>query len=1061
MEQRRLFISHSSQDREAARKIGELIDRMGCTSWLSGSIPAHDDSWPALAGRAISDNDALILLWSRAAADSASVEFECSTAKSLNKPIIACALDDTPLNAGLIPMERLGVGELGDSLPGLVARIPGSGRGPDEATETALLDSIASRDGGPGAPEATIVTSSPGISRTESDKSDSPETFASTGEPMAPTSASLTAGAHIGARYTVKRRLGQGGMGAVYLVLDSELDRDVALKVIRQEIAGNPEILERFKREIQLSSVVTHKNVLRVYDLGESGGIKFLTMQYVEGENLSALLRRERIPCARVVNIFRQICEALQAAHEQGVLHRDLKPDNVMVDQNGRVYLTDFGLAKSLQQSALTHAGQIMGTPDYMSPEQVKGEPVDERSDIYSLGALLYQMLAGEVPFHGNSIFEVMIQRVQNPPRPVKELNPDVPPFLAEITERCMAIDTEARYSSVDGILQDLDRGAATGETCAETRLQLGEIRKGPGKKSRRGALAAVAGLLLVVALAAIYFLMLPTGTRAPENAVLPDRKYVAVLPFRVLGDKEQLGYLGTGLSEAISAKLFQLRELQVASTSAVEGVEANTPLQSVARQLGVSLIVHGTIQGSGERIAVTVKLDDMESGKSLWAKSYSGLIPDLLTLEDQIYGELLNQLHVNPSVEERSRAVTHYTEDTEAYDLYLRGRNALRSRQNVGSVQQALGFFQEALKQDSNFALAYVGLADGSLAMYDETKGGDWAQRAVAAGEQAQRLNQDLPEVYFTLGSVYRTIGRQAEAIAVLNRAIELAPNSDEGYRRLGAALVGAGRTPEALAAYQKAVELNPYYWLNYSALGGAHFEIGEYDEALEAYRKVTELEPENVWGYLNIGAVRFSQGKYEEAIPAFEKALAIEPSWDTYSNLGTAYFFLGRYEDSVHAFEKAYELNPNQHVVAGNLADAYRWSGRKDKAQVLYDRAIKLAYTDLDVNPRDAKTLSFLALYFSKKGDSTKAADLMRRARTLDPDNVEFLYHETVVNLLGGDKAGALNSLEEAISKGYPVEAVERDPELATLRELPQYEAIRSAAESKEPASNASTVP
>jgi len=850
-------------------------------------------------------------------------------------------------------------------------------------------------------------------------------------------------------------------MGAVYLVRDSELDRDVALKVIRQEIAGNPEILERFKREIQLSSLVTHKNVLRVYDLGENDGIKFLTMQYVEGENLSALLRRERIPWDRVVVLFRQISEALRAAHEQGVLHRDLKPDNVMVDRNGRVYLTDFGLAKSLQQSALTHAGQIMGTPDYMSPEQVKGESIDERSDIYSLGALLYQMLTGVVPFQGNSVFEVMIQRVQKPPRPVRDLNPDVPSFLAEITERCMAIEAAARYPSVDSILRDLDRGAETGQTCAETRIRLGEIRQGRSGRSRRGALAALSGLLVVAAIAAIYFVLSPSRSQTPENSVLPDRKYLAVLPFRVLGDEGQWGYLGPGLSEAISARLFQLRELQVASTTAVESVNPDNPLQSVARELGVNLLVHGTIQRAGDRIAVTVKLEDIGSGRSLWAKPYSGLVPDLLTIEDQICSELLTQLHVELSVDDRSQAVTRFTEDTEAYDLYLRGRSALRSRQNADNIRHALDFFQQALSRDPGFALAYVGLADGSLALYDETKEGEWVQKAVAAGEQAQRLNQDLPEVYFCLGSVYRTIGRRAEAIAVLNRAIELAPNSDDGYRRLGAALVGDGRTPEALAAYRKAVELNPYYWLNYSALGGAHFEIGEYNEALEAYQKVTELEPDNVWGYLNIGAVRFSLGKYEEAIPAFEKALAIEPSWDTYSNLGTAFFFLGRYQDSVKAFERAYEMNPKQHVVAGNLADAYRWSGRQDRAQAIYDRAIKLVYSDLEVNPRDAKALSFLALYFSKKGDASKAVELMRRARTLDPDNVEILYHEAVVKLLDGDQEGALTTLEEAISKGYPVEAVERDPELSNLRQMPKYAAIRSAAETKQPSAGATSTP
>ncbi|MFZ0428772.1 MAG: tetratricopeptide repeat protein [Acidobacteriota bacterium] len=1053
MRQCSLFISCSSSDQPAARRVAQVIAGLGFTSKASADDVYADHSWPSLIGQEIVDRDALLLLWSKDAASSRTVQFEWSAALALKKPVIPCLLDDTPLDPALMDLSRIGIDELQDSLPSIFSGIAGQGSNQAANDATRLLENL--RRIPPAAPEematvATLILSSASGTQapagrgsgTEEGPSDS--SSAQTQFAMPTGSVILGEGMQVGSRYTIKKMLGQGGMGTVYLAYDSELDRDVALKVIRREIADHPEILERFKREIQLSSVVTHKNVLRVYDLGESDGFRFLTMQYVEGENLSALLRREkRLPEERVVGIFRQICKALQAAHEQGVLHRDLKPDNVMLDRKDQVFLTDFGLAKSIQQSALTQVGQIMGTPDYMSPEQVKGESVDERSDLYTLGAILYQLVAGQVPFQGNSVFEVMMQRVQKAPRPVTEFNPEAPPFLSQIIERCMAIDPDARYPSVAAILEDLEQGITTGHTRFATRFQLARVRGTTRKWVVRGAVLAAGSALLGLAVLVFFF-----GLRLPSDgagdAVLPNRKYVAILPFRVLGDPGRLGYLATGLSEALSARLFQLRELQVASSTAVEEVDANTPLQEVARRLGVSLILHGTLQGAGDRIAVTVKLEDMESGKSLWAKSYSGMVQDLLTLQDQIYDELLSVLEVTPSLSERARVITHSTENSEAYDLYLRGRNALRGRQDVKNVQTALNLFQEALQKDSSFALAYVGVADASLAMFDETRSGSWTQRAVAAGEQARSLNPNLPEVFFALGSVYRITGKEAEAVSVLKQAIELAPNSDEGYRRLGSTLASAGRNREAIEAYRKAVELNPYYWLNFSSLGGAYYQIGEYDQALEAYRKVVELEPDNAWGHLNIGAMLLGQGKYEESIPAFQRALEIKASWDAYSNLGTAYFFLHRYPEAVTAFEKAVELGPNRQMLVGNLADAYRWSGQTEKARQAYDRAIELAFGELKINPRNADALASLALYYAKKGDTAEARNFVRRARALDPGNVEYAYHEAVVKTLAGDVEGALTALKEALSKGYPLQAVEDDPELDALRKQPGYQTM-----------------
>src|ERR1700694_5160989 len=254
----------------------------------------------------------------------------------------------------------------------------------------------------------------------------------------------------LNARYHIIRQLGEGGMGEVYLAFDRELDRDVALKLIRTELTSHPAILERFRREIQLATRITHKNVLRVYDLGDANGLKFLTMQYCDGTDLSAVLRREGMPLPRVIEVFRQICEGLGAAHEQGVIHRDLKPQNIMIDRQGHVLITDFGLAKSFEQVSLTEAGKIIGTPHYMSPEQVKGVPLDQRSDIYSLGVMLYEMLTGTVPFTGSSAYEIMIQRIQKTPRAASAHNPKTPPYLLKILQRCLEPDPALRYSSMN-----------------------------------------------------------------------------------------------------------------------------------------------------------------------------------------------------------------------------------------------------------------------------------------------------------------------------------------------------------------------------------------------------------------------------------------------------------------------------------------------------------------------------------------------------------------------------------------------------------------------------------
>ena len=865
-----------------------------------------------------------------------------------------------------------------------------------------------------------------------------------------------------GPRFRIEKLLGAGGMGKVYKAFDKVLSRTVALKTLQPELVTDPTVIQRFKQELLLASRISHKNILRIHDLNEFEGTNYITMAFIEGKDLNQLLKEEGpLSLERTLKIIRQLCEALDAAHAEGVVHRDFKPHNVLVGKADHAYVSDFGLATSLEsaQMGMTRTGAVVGTPRYMSPEQVEGNPVDSRSDIYSLGIVFYEMATGQVPFSGESTWQLMYQRVQHMPRNVKELNPALPDFVAQVIMHCLEKEPANRYQTVKEILSDLDasRSPALSTTFMPSRTV--QIRV-PIVEKRWWYAAGVGILLLLGLIFAIpktrhwVFTIHSSGTPAPGTNELASRsraKFVAVLPFRVLGDQSSLGYVADGLVEAMSARLFQLKDVHLASSTATAKTDPTTPLPQVAKELGVNLILHGTVQGSGDQLRVTVSLDNVTENRLVWGQEFAGVRGDLLIMEDEIYGRLVEALALKPSNEELAHASSHPTENVEAYDLYLKGQSAMRGQQAVSNIKNAIGFYEAALKKDPGFALAYAGIADASLVMYNENRDSLWTQKALGAALQAQRLNDNLPEVHFSLGDVYNASGKTAEAIAELKRALQLAPNSDVGYRGLGKAYLTLGQKEQALQAYQKAVEINPYYWVNYNSLGQAYSQLGEYDKALIALRRVIELEPENSFGYLNVGVIYFQQGKYEECLPYFQKSLKIQPDDKTYSDLGTTYFYLKRYNDSVPMFEKAVELNPNVEQLTGNLADAYRWSGQREKANATYDKAIALAYKELAVNPRNSDTMGSLALYYAKKNMPAQALNFIQHARAINKEDVALVYTDAVVEALANHPDNALGLLREAFERGYTVQEAISDPELDSVRSRPEFEKL--LAEFKKP--------
>ena len=900
----------------------------------------------------------------------------------------------------------------------------------------------------------------------------------------------LATGAVFANRYRIENLLGEGGMGAVYKAVDLELDRTVALKLVRPELAS-AQAIERFKQELLLSSRISHKNILRIHDLSDFGGIKYITMAFVEGQDLADLLDHSgRLPLARALKFARQLCAALEAAHGEGVVHRDLKPQNILIDGADNVYISDFGLAKSLEAeiSMGTRTGQILGTPRYMSPEQVEAKEVDSRSDLYSLGLILYEMFTGQIPFRGESAMQLMYQRINEQPSDPRTNCPEMPEYLAGIILKCLEKDPARRYQSAREILRDLDleqapqrgpiapaaAGAVSGASTSAadappgpgvaSRVSSGESRDKRRdatisiqipKPSRRTGLIAVGILLLIGSLVLIpqtrkAILARLSGTRGGPQTI---EHYVAVLPLNLMGDEGALKYLADGVVDSLTAKLGGLGNVFVADSSAVATAAKLGAGDRIADALGVTTLIRGSIQqGASDHIAIVLSMDDVKKHRTVMkATEFAGVRQDLLTLEDNAFKSVADALVIRQTNEERARTSARPTQDIQAYDLYLKGRN-LR-RQNDANAQQALDLYAQAEKRDPGFALAYAGSADADLVMADLTKDPIWTERARGAAQQAETLNDKLPEAHISMGAVYTRTGKYPEAIAELQQALQLAPNSDDAHRRLGAAYEAAGRTADAIGNYLEATRINPYLWWNFNFLARAYFNSGDNQHALEAIRHVTELEPNMARGWANLGAAYYRLGRWNDCIEAVEKAIKLQPKAYYYSQLGVANFYLGRYDEAVKLFGTAVQMDPKNPAYRAYLGDAYRWSKDRAKASTAYDQAIKLAYQNLDTNPNDTEALGYLASAYAKKGDDADASSKIQQALKIKPHDPGLLDLEAQIHAIAGRTQNAVASLKQALENGYSWQEIQSDPEFQALRALPEFNRLQQTrpAESK----------
>jgi len=687
-------------------------------------------------------------------------------------------------------------------------------------------------------------------------------------DPGAAAAALLAPGTSVGKRYEIVKQLGKGGMGAVYLAHDRELSRLVALKVIAPHLAAEEWVVDRFKREIQLSSIVTHQNVLRVFDLSEAEGMRFLTMQYIEGDTLAGLMRKQRpLPMEWSLSLFRQICAGLQAAHEKGVLHRDLKPQNVLVDKDRKAYLTDFGLATSASLSALTQTGALLGTPHYMSPEQVKGQHADARSDVFSVGVMLFEMVAGQLPYTGDSVYAVMMARTRPPARSASELNPDVPRHLQALLERCMAIEPADRYGSVVELLADLDASTVRPPPPRPAAAP----RPRPWGRWLRLSAAPLALALVALGLWRFW------PARAPASQVA---KTVLIADFdNRTGEDVFNGTLEPAFGLALEGAAFvssysRGAALKVAEQLKLEG--SGLPekrARLVAQREGIAVVTSGFVERDGAGYRVGIRAVDAFTGQRIAEEAVdsadrAATLAAATRLAARVRGALGD---VTPEAVQLKEGETFGAASLEAAHEYSRANDLALFQ---GKYDEARQHYQEAIRLDPGMGRAYSGLATiehnrGRAAEAERYLGAAMAR----LDRMTERERQRTRGLWFMLK---RDTDKAIEAYGAL---VKQFPSDSAGLANLALAQVQRGHFAEALEPARRAITIHPRNVPQRNNLGFFAMYAGDFAAAIAEQQRVLEQNAGFVNGYIGLGLAQLASGKRDEAVATWKRLEALGP--------------------------------------------------------------------------------------------------------------------------------------------------------------------------------------
>jgi serine/threonine protein kinase len=697
----------------------------------------------------------------------------------------------------------------------------------------------------------------------------------------------LTTGSVFAGRYQVIEELGRGGMGRVYKVLDTELNEKIALKLLRPEIAGDPETVERFRNELKSARQIAHKNVCRMFDIGRAEGAPYITMEYVHGEDLKRLIRKIGLmPAGRTVSIARQIAEGLAEAHGHGIVHRDLKPQNIMVDEGGSVRIMDFGIARSLEKKGITGAGVMIGTPEYMSPEQVEGKPVDARSDIYSLGVILYEMTTGRVPFEGDTPFTIGIKHKSEAPRDPLELNPAIPADLGRLILRCLEKDKEKRFQSAGELIAELghiEQALPTTERIVPKQRPHTSKQVTVTFDIKRLVVPAVAGVVVIAAALVLWLVVLKKHVIRPA----PSKPMLAVLYFKNNTGDESLDVWRTALPGLITDDLYQSRYIDVLSDSQIFGVlrelglanataYAPEDLRRVAEKTHATHILQGTLTRAGTSYRINTTLEEAATGRILGAAMVQGegeasfhIMVDELGRKVKTGLQLTSQ-EIATDIDRDVGKIT--SASPEAYKLYAQGRIYHMSRDYKNSI----ALMEKAVAIDPGFAMAYRSMTAAYANLGFRTRADDCRQKAMALVDRISDRERWLIE-----GTYYwRSEKTYEKAFEAFGKVVDLYPDDPTGNNGLGLLYSYIDEPKKSAERFEVCVRLPGAPYLYYGNLAEAYSRLGQYDKAREVLEGYLKEAPDSAAAHDDIAAVYTFEGKYDLALAEADKAFALAPT-------------------------------------------------------------------------------------------------------------------------------------------------------------------------------------
>jgi eukaryotic-like serine/threonine-protein kinase len=758
-------------------------------------------------------------------------------------------------------------------------------------------------------------------------------------------------------------------MGEVYLAEDTKLGRRVALKILPTEFANQTDRMNRFVREAKSASALNHPNIITIHEIGADGSTNFIASEFIEGETLHSQLRHETLTLKSALEIAIQIASALDAAHRAGIVHRDIKPDNVILRPDGLIKILDFGIAKLSElggtggesseematalKSEGTSPGMIIGTSHYMSPEQARGKSVDARSDIFSFGIVFYELLTGRRPFEGENAMDVIGAVLHKEPVPINQLVPTLPQEIERIVNKTLRKDREQRYQTAKDLLIDLKDAnveldvqnkkeratapqipAATAVSTTDSKPPTSsaeyitqEVKK--HKVSLVLGSLVLLGLLLVGTWAFVFRTSTKTG---PIDSI-------AVLPFQNKSSDADTEYLSDGLAESLIYRLSQLPNLKVSPTSSVMRYKGkDTDITQIAKELEVDAVMSGRVSERGDDLTISVELVDARTKKIIWAEQYDRKMSDLLATQREIATTITQKLELKLSGNDAKGITKRYTDNNEAYQLYMRGRYSFAKR-TKDEMLRAIDYFRQAIKLDPKFALAHARIAEtyASMPAYPYLSPKDAFPQAKTAAQQALELDPTLAEVHtFLAYSLVIYDWNWTEAERSFKRAIELDPNNSAAHFRYGQVyLAPMRRADEAVAEIRRGLELEPLDINMGVTLAWAYFGAAQYDKGLEQAKKTYDLEPTHPLGRWMLSEAYIAKEMYAEAISLTEQSLRDDPKNQfALRDAGVAYAKAGRRDKAEEMISRFREIAKTQYVPTCRIAAIYVALDEKDKA-------------------------------------------------------------------------------------------------------------------------------